>query len=75
LFAQEFTVKTVREIRTETQDSKDFFIAIAGGARFVSNGIEFFSFMRPSTQFRSTVDRCTECHGEIGKSSQDYHML
>ena len=75
MFAQEFMVKTVREIRTETQASSDFFTAIAGGIRFESNGIEFFSFMRPVSQFRTSVDRCTECHWEIGKSSQDYHML
>ena len=75
LFAQEFTSDSVKDIRTKTQDSSLFFTALAGQNRFGSTGIDFFSFMRPFTQFRTTVDRCMECHSQIGKSSQDSHML
>jgi hypothetical protein len=79
LFAQEFTSNTgrytVNEIRTKTQDAFLFFTALAGQNQFESNGIDFFSFMRPVTQFRTTVDRCMECHSQIGKSSEGYHTL
>ena len=68
LFAQEFTSDSVKDIRTKTQDSSLFFTALAGQNRFGSTGIDFFSFMRPFTQFRTTVDRCMECHSQIGKT-------
>ena len=77
LFAQEFTIPTytVHDIRTRTHNSSLFFTALAGQNQFGSTGVDFFSFMRPFTQFRTTVDRCMECNSQIGKSIQDYHML
>ena len=72
LFAQEFTSNTVDDMRTNTQDAKDFFTALAGQNRFESNGNDFFSFMWPITQSKASVEVCMECHREIGKSSHNY---
>ena len=72
LFAQEFTSDSVKDIRTKTQDSSLFFTALAGQNLFESEGNDFFSFMWPITQSKTSVDVCMECHREIGKSSHNY---
>ena len=77
LFIREFMNEdTVSEIRNNTQDALDFFRALAGENLVDLNAVvEFFSFMRPTTDTRITVETCLNCGRETGESKQTITMF
>ena len=77
LFVRDFMSDEVNvsEIRNNTQDAALFFRALAGQTCINSNGVELFSFMRPSTLTRIAVETCMDCGRETGESSQDHNYV